>query len=163
MSFLIRTIRSDALYPWPAGKAPWSIENGGSGIPPHNAKENFGMNKFNGTLTENKFKPDPGLSASRGGWFKLLGTVSVIWYTLYVRFTTVPSKPFSIAGFLFIFLKNRLSQKKRCYLSHCYSNKGLNGTVVNRAKTLFSGKPFKFPYKISGSVHFRIWQRVDNV
>lgn len=24
------------------------------------------MNKFNGTLTENKFKPDPGLSDSRG-------------------------------------------------------------------------------------------------
>jgi len=93
LSFLIRTIRSDALYPWPAGKAPWSIENGGSGIPPHNAKENFGMNKFNGTLTENKFKPDPGLSASRGGWFKLLGTVSVILYTNYVRFTAVPSKP----------------------------------------------------------------------
>lgn len=66
LSLLIRTIRSDDLYPWPAGKAPWSIENGGSGIPPHNAKENFGMNKFNGTLTENKFKPDPGLSDSRG-------------------------------------------------------------------------------------------------
>lgn len=31
---LIRTIRSDAKYPWPAGKAPWSIEQGGSGVPP---------------------------------------------------------------------------------------------------------------------------------
>ncbi|XP_059084530.1 uncharacterized protein LOC131881629 isoform X2 [Tigriopus californicus] len=31
---LIRTIRSDIKYPWPAGKAPWSVEQGGSGVAP---------------------------------------------------------------------------------------------------------------------------------
>ena len=31
---LIKTIYSDELYPWPSGKAPWSLENGGTGNPP---------------------------------------------------------------------------------------------------------------------------------
>ena len=30
----IKTVQCDASYPWPAGKAPWSLEMGGSGIPP---------------------------------------------------------------------------------------------------------------------------------
>ena len=30
----IKTVRCDASYPWPAGKAPWSVEMGGNGIPP---------------------------------------------------------------------------------------------------------------------------------
>ena len=28
------TVHSDELYPWPAGKAPWSVEKGGSGFVP---------------------------------------------------------------------------------------------------------------------------------
>ena len=31
----IKTVQCDASYPWPAGKAPWSLEMGGTGIPPH--------------------------------------------------------------------------------------------------------------------------------
>merc|ERR1719347_1814255 len=31
---IIETIRSDEAYPWPSGKAPWSLEQGGSGVPP---------------------------------------------------------------------------------------------------------------------------------
>ena len=27
----INTIYSDELYPWPSGKAPWSLEKGGTG------------------------------------------------------------------------------------------------------------------------------------
>ena len=30
----IKTVRCDTSYPWPAGKAPWSVEMGGNGIPP---------------------------------------------------------------------------------------------------------------------------------
>jgi len=30
----INTVQCDASYPWPAGKAPWSLEMGGTGIPP---------------------------------------------------------------------------------------------------------------------------------
>ena len=30
----INTAHSDELYPWPAGKAPWSVEKGGSGFVP---------------------------------------------------------------------------------------------------------------------------------
>ena len=30
----LEIIHSDELYPWPPGKAPWSIERGGSGILP---------------------------------------------------------------------------------------------------------------------------------
>ena len=32
-------------YPWPSGKAPWSIERGGTGIPPDRARENWGRNR----------------------------------------------------------------------------------------------------------------------
>ena len=34
----ITTIYSDELYPWLSGKAPWSLEQGGTGIPPSNAQ-----------------------------------------------------------------------------------------------------------------------------
>lgn len=35
MSGLMETIKSDIEYPaWPAGKAPWAVERGGSGLPP---------------------------------------------------------------------------------------------------------------------------------
>ena len=40
----IKTRRSDEEYPWPAGKAPWSVERGGTGIPPDRARENWGQN-----------------------------------------------------------------------------------------------------------------------
>ena len=32
-------------YPWPAGKAPWSVERGGTGIAPDRARENWDRNK----------------------------------------------------------------------------------------------------------------------
>ena len=32
-------------YPWPTGKAPWSVERGGTGIPPDRARENWGRNR----------------------------------------------------------------------------------------------------------------------
>lgn len=38
---LIRTIYSDELYPWSSGKAPWSIEQGGTGIAPTNARNSL--------------------------------------------------------------------------------------------------------------------------
>ena len=39
MSKLMETIRSDIEYPaWPAGKAPWAVERGGSGVPPLDAR-----------------------------------------------------------------------------------------------------------------------------
>jgi len=41
----IVTRRSDEEYPWPTGKAPWSIEKGGTGVPPDAARENYGKNK----------------------------------------------------------------------------------------------------------------------
>ena len=40
----IKTRRSDEEYPWPTGKAPWSVERGGTGIPPDRARENWGKN-----------------------------------------------------------------------------------------------------------------------
>ncbi len=35
---MITKVVSDAQYPWPAGKAPWSIEQGGDGQAPKNAR-----------------------------------------------------------------------------------------------------------------------------
>jgi len=40
---LITTIYSDELYPWLSGKAPWSLEQGGTGIPPTNARTGDGV------------------------------------------------------------------------------------------------------------------------
>lgn len=40
---LITTIYSDELYPWLSGKAPWSLEQGGTGIPPTNARTGDGI------------------------------------------------------------------------------------------------------------------------
>ena len=37
-------------YPWPPGKAPWSVEMGGTGFPPDGARENWGKNTFKDTL-----------------------------------------------------------------------------------------------------------------
>merc|ERR1711915_667519 len=42
----IKTIRSDNQYPWPTGKAPWSKEKGGTGVPPDEARENYGNKAF---------------------------------------------------------------------------------------------------------------------
>merc|ERR1719309_28354 len=54
LSNSINTVRDDALYPWPSGKAPWSIEKGGTGLPPEDSKENFGRNTM-----ERKHVPPP--------------------------------------------------------------------------------------------------------
>merc|ERR1719460_2190182 len=48
---MIKTIYSDQngllcrfhAFPWPAGKAPWLVENGGTGVVPDGALERFGM------------------------------------------------------------------------------------------------------------------------
>jgi len=40
---VIETILSDEAFPWPAGKAPWLKENGGTGIVPDGALEKFGI------------------------------------------------------------------------------------------------------------------------
>ena len=42
---LIETRYSDDEYPWPDGMEPWLIENGGSGIIPDGARNNYGKNK----------------------------------------------------------------------------------------------------------------------
>jgi hypothetical protein len=39
---LLVSVRSDEAFPWPPGKAPWLRENGGSGMAPPGALENFG-------------------------------------------------------------------------------------------------------------------------
>jgi len=56
LSDLIKTIRSDEDYPWPPSKAPWAVEQGGTGIPPTGARENFGKTKY---------KPTPAPSSPR--------------------------------------------------------------------------------------------------
>lgn len=39
ISALMETVTSDTEYPaWPAGKAPWAVERGGSGLPPPEAR-----------------------------------------------------------------------------------------------------------------------------
>ena len=47
-------------YPWPPGKAPWSIENGGTGIPPDGARENYSKNRFKDTLRDDIKKESNG-------------------------------------------------------------------------------------------------------
>jgi hypothetical protein len=37
----INTHRSDLLFPWPQGQAPWSAKQGGGGIAPPYARENI--------------------------------------------------------------------------------------------------------------------------
>jgi len=37
-------------YPWPLGKAPWSRENGGNGIAPTGARENWENDDFEDIL-----------------------------------------------------------------------------------------------------------------
>ena len=52
----IQTTHSDDLYPWPPGKEPWLIENGGSGIIPDSARTNFG--KTRPTPSQNLLKEE---------------------------------------------------------------------------------------------------------
>ena len=52
----IHTTHSDDLYPWPPGKEPWLIENGGSGIIPDSARTNFG--KTRPTPSQNLLKEE---------------------------------------------------------------------------------------------------------
>ena len=42
---IVETTLNSALqaFPWPAGKAPWLVENGGTGVVPDGALERFGM------------------------------------------------------------------------------------------------------------------------
>ena len=52
----IKTIYSDELYPWPSGKAPWSRENGGTGIPPTYNRE---FMRDREKAMKPSIKPDP--------------------------------------------------------------------------------------------------------
>ena len=38
---MIRTVYSDAKYPWPSGQVPWSKEKGGDGIAPPGSKSHM--------------------------------------------------------------------------------------------------------------------------
>ena len=51
----IKTIYSDELYPWPSGKAPWSLEQGGTGNPPTYARDFRRLKSEQGLI----IKPDP--------------------------------------------------------------------------------------------------------
>jgi len=59
---LIETRYSDDEYPWPDGMEPWLIENGGSGIIPDGARNNYGKNKPKPSMIyssmKQEFKPD---------------------------------------------------------------------------------------------------------
>lgn len=39
----INTVYSDEMFPWTAGKAPWSVEQGGTGIVPTRARNRVGL------------------------------------------------------------------------------------------------------------------------
>ena len=51
----IDTIYSDEMYPWPSGKAPWSLEQGGTGNPPTYARDFRRAKNANSLI----IKPDP--------------------------------------------------------------------------------------------------------
>jgi len=57
----IETIYSDEAFPWPAGKAPWLKENGGTGLVPEGALEKFGVSSkcrlISVATAEEEFKP----------------------------------------------------------------------------------------------------------
>jgi len=59
---LIETRFSDDEYPWPDGMEPWLLENGGSGIIPDGARNNYGKTKPKPTMMytslKMEFKPD---------------------------------------------------------------------------------------------------------
>jgi len=58
---VIETIYSDEAFPWPAGKAPWLKENGGTGLVPEGALEKFGVSSkcrlISVATAEEEFKP----------------------------------------------------------------------------------------------------------
>ena len=58
---LIETRFSDDEYPWPDGMEPWLLENGGSGIIPDGARNNYGKNRLKPPIyssLKQEFKPD---------------------------------------------------------------------------------------------------------
>ena len=81
----IKTKYSDESYPWPPGKAPWSLEKGGTGKSPDGAITNFGMNKYTESLRENARKglPSPStLSPPKNSEEKLLTLVGEKYFEL---------------------------------------------------------------------------------
>ena len=67
ISDLMETITSDIEYPaWPAGKAPWAVERGGSGLPPSEARASSTTSSL--TRPASRVKTD---SASGGGRAKI--------------------------------------------------------------------------------------------
>ena len=62
----ISTTYSDEMYPWTAGKAPWSVEQGGTGITPTGARNNINI-----TAQKNKSGPSRQNIDSKAGIVKL--------------------------------------------------------------------------------------------
>jgi len=58
----IKTVQCDASYPWPAGKAPWSLEMGGNGIPPQ-AKHSLPSSRVRARAASVTSTPEPLLPA----------------------------------------------------------------------------------------------------
>ena len=58
----IKTVQCDASYPWPAGKAPWSLEMGGHGIPPQ-AKHSLPSSRVRARAASVTSTPEPLLPA----------------------------------------------------------------------------------------------------
>ena len=76
---LVRTYESDLMYPWSQGKAPWSVEQGGDGHVPDNAREKVSWDNkkesgcsqlfFSHNLARNKIFGDRGIfSPMKGGY-----------------------------------------------------------------------------------------------
>merc|ERR1712192_302201 len=68
---VIETIYSDEAFPWPAGKAPWLKENGGTGLVPEGALEKFGVSSkcrlISVATAEEEFKPTSSRALSLPG------------------------------------------------------------------------------------------------
>ena len=65
ISTLMKTVTSDIEYPaWPAGKAPWAVERGGSGLPPPEARASS-TSTSSSTRSASRVKTDSGSGGSR--------------------------------------------------------------------------------------------------
>ena len=63
MTELLETITSDTQYPaWPAGKAPWAVERGGSGVLPPEARASSSSSS---TKSSSRLRTDLSSSGSK--------------------------------------------------------------------------------------------------
>lgn len=54
----IETTYSDEMYPWTAGKAPWSVEQGGTGVVPTGARNNINITALKNSRRGGPFTPN---------------------------------------------------------------------------------------------------------